>query len=107
MLALGVVLVILGVASFVLPMIGYPIPGLDAYQPWVGIIVAAVGLITVLWARAGSVPPAPSSTRTDPRPPRRPPWPQRARSAASQPAASRPDDRAQLRGPVGPAAAIA
>ena len=49
MLAFGVVLVILGVASFVLPMIGYPVPGLDPYHPWVGIIVAAVGLITILW----------------------------------------------------------
>ena len=49
MLAFGVVLVILGVASFVLPLIGYPVAGLDAYQPWIGIIVAALGLITVLW----------------------------------------------------------
>lgn len=49
MLAFGVALTILGVASFVLPMLGYPVPGLEAYQPWVGIVVAALGLITVLW----------------------------------------------------------
>jgi hypothetical protein len=49
MVALGVILVILGVGSFVLPMVGYPIPALDPYQPWLGIIIAAVGLITVLF----------------------------------------------------------
>jgi hypothetical protein len=49
MIALGVVLVIIGVGSFVLPMIGYPITAFAGYQPWVGIIIAAVGLITVLF----------------------------------------------------------
>jgi len=49
MIALGVVLVIIGVGSFVLPMFGYPIAVFDGYQPWVGIIIAAVGLITVLF----------------------------------------------------------
>ena len=49
MIALGVILVILGVGSFVLPMIGYPIQAFAGYQPWVGIIIAAVGLITVLF----------------------------------------------------------
>jgi protein-S-isoprenylcysteine O-methyltransferase Ste14 len=50
MIALGVVLVILGVASFVLPLIGYQIVAFAPYQPWLGIIIAAVGLITVLFA---------------------------------------------------------
>jgi protein-S-isoprenylcysteine O-methyltransferase Ste14 len=53
MLSLGVLLVILGIGSFVLPMIGYQFTLMDPieeYQPWAGIIVAAVGLITVLWA---------------------------------------------------------
>jgi hypothetical protein len=49
-IALGVLLAILGVASFVLPLIGYPIVVLEPYQPWLGIIIAAVGLITVLFA---------------------------------------------------------
>jgi hypothetical protein len=49
MIALGVILVIIGVGSFVLPMIGYPIAAFAGYQPWVGIIIAAVGLITVLF----------------------------------------------------------
>jgi hypothetical protein len=49
MIALGVLLVIIGVGSFVLPMIGYPIAAFGGYQPWVGIIIAAVGLITVLF----------------------------------------------------------
>lgn len=49
MIALGVILVILGVGSFVLPTIGYPIAAFAGYQPWVGVIIAAVGLITVLF----------------------------------------------------------
>ena len=49
MIALGVILVIIGVGSFVLPMIGYPIAVFAGYQPWVGIIIAAVGLITVIF----------------------------------------------------------
>ena len=53
MLSLGVLLVILGVGSFVLPMIGYQfrlMEPIEPYQPWAGIIVAAVGLITILFA---------------------------------------------------------
>ncbi|HLE59819.1 MAG TPA: hypothetical protein VJA85_09255 [Candidatus Limnocylindria bacterium] len=53
MLSLGVLLVILGVGSFVLPMVGYQfslMEPIEPYQPWAGVIVAAVGLITVLWA---------------------------------------------------------
>ncbi len=52
MLSFGVVLVIVGVASFLLPMVGMDLvflDSIDAYQPWLGIIVAAVGLITVLY----------------------------------------------------------
>ena len=52
MISLGVFLVILGVGSLVLPSLGFQfrlMELLDPYQPWVGIIVAAVGLITVLF----------------------------------------------------------
>ncbi|HEX9738704.1 MAG TPA: hypothetical protein VGA91_05680 [Candidatus Limnocylindria bacterium] len=52
MISLGVLLVILGVGSLVLPSLGFQftlMDWLDAYQPWAGIIVAAVGLITVLF----------------------------------------------------------
>jgi predicted lipid-binding transport protein (Tim44 family) len=52
MISLGVLLVILGVGSLVLPSLGLQftfMDWLDAYQPWAGIIVAAVGLITVLF----------------------------------------------------------
>ena len=48
MVAAGVLLVILGVASFVLPMVGVPVPAIPD-QPWIGVIVAALGLITVLF----------------------------------------------------------
>ncbi len=50
MLSLGVLLVIVGVGTLVLPTLGVAIPPLHPYQPAIGIIVAAVGLITVLWA---------------------------------------------------------
>jgi len=52
MISLGVFLVILGVGSLVLPSLGFQfrlMDLLDAYQPWAGIIVAAIGLITVLF----------------------------------------------------------
>ena len=52
MLSLGVILVILGIGSFLLPMVGMDLAfldSIDAYQPWLGIIVAAVGLITILF----------------------------------------------------------
>jgi len=52
MISLGVFLVIIGVGSLVLPSLGLQftlMDWLDAYQPWAGIIVAAVGLITVLF----------------------------------------------------------
>ncbi|MGH2463661.1 MAG: hypothetical protein ACRDFZ_08595 [Candidatus Limnocylindria bacterium] len=52
MISLGVFLVILGVGSLVLPNLGLQfrlMDFVDPYQPWAGIIVAAIGLITVLF----------------------------------------------------------
>ena len=50
MLSLGVLLVIIGVASLVLPQFGVSIGQVANYEPWAGIILAAVGLITVIFA---------------------------------------------------------
>ena len=73
MLSLGVLLVILGVGSFVLPMIGYQfrlIEPLEPYQPWAGITLAAVGLITVIYAgRRRAAPTTVVETTTTPSPP--------------------------------------
>lgn len=55
MLSMGILLVILGMGSLVLPMLGIAIAPLEPYQPALGIIVAAVGLITVLWAARSRV----------------------------------------------------
>jgi predicted lipid-binding transport protein (Tim44 family) len=52
MISLGVLLVILGVGSLILPNLGFQFQLMeivDPYQPWAGVIVAAVGLITVLF----------------------------------------------------------
>ncbi|MGH2489570.1 MAG: hypothetical protein ACRDFR_08140 [Candidatus Limnocylindria bacterium] len=52
MISLGVLLVILGVGSLVLPSLGFQfslMEMVDPYQPWGGIIVAALGLITILF----------------------------------------------------------
>ena len=52
MISLGVLLVILGVGSLVLPNLGFQfrlMELVDPYQPWAGIIVAALGLITILF----------------------------------------------------------
>ena len=52
MISLGVLLVILGVGSLVLPNLGFQfslMEFVDPYQPWAGIIVAALGLITILF----------------------------------------------------------
>jgi protein-S-isoprenylcysteine O-methyltransferase Ste14 len=76
MLSLGVLLVILGVGSFVLPMIGYQfrlMEPIEPYQPWAGIIVAAVGLITVIFAARGRR--APQATVVE-QPPSTPPPPE-------------------------------
>jgi len=82
MLSLGVLLVILGVGSFVLPMLGYQfrlMEPIEPYQPWAGIIVAAVGLITVIFAGRRRVAPTPvvetprsEPPRSEPPPPERP-----------------------------------
>jgi protein-S-isoprenylcysteine O-methyltransferase Ste14 len=53
MLSLGVILVIIGIGSFVLPMMGLQfriMEPIEQWQPWAGIIVAAIGLITVIFA---------------------------------------------------------
>ncbi len=52
MISLGVLLVVLGVGSLVLPALNLQlqlIEIVDPYQPWAGVIVAAVGLITILF----------------------------------------------------------
>jgi hypothetical protein len=54
MVSLGVLLVVVGIGSFVLPAAGVKsgfLDSLDSVQPWLGIIVAAVGLITILFAQ--------------------------------------------------------
>jgi predicted lipid-binding transport protein (Tim44 family) len=85
MISLGVLLVILGVGSLVLPSLNLQFQLMeivDPYQPWAGIIVAAVGLITILFgaqrrgrkevvvestAQAAPAPPAaPASTTAPP-----------------------------------------
>jgi hypothetical protein len=46
MVGLGILLMLLGAGSLLLPMIGFQfrlMELLDAYQPWAGIIVAVVG----------------------------------------------------------------
>jgi drug/metabolite transporter (DMT)-like permease len=79
MLSLGVLLVILGVGSFVLPMIGYQfrlIEPLDPYQPWAGIALAAVGLVIVILAARARRAPAETvveTTQPPPAPPQQPP----------------------------------
>jgi protein-S-isoprenylcysteine O-methyltransferase Ste14 len=50
MLSVGVLLVIVGVGSLVLPQFGVSMGTLANYEPWGGIILAAVGLITVIFA---------------------------------------------------------
>lgn len=54
MVSFGVLLVVLGIASIVLPAAGVDLAFLDSIdsaQPWLGIIVAAIGLITVLYGQ--------------------------------------------------------
>jgi purine-cytosine permease-like protein len=76
MLSLGVLLVILGVGSFVLPMIGYQfrlIEPLEPYQPWAGIALAAVGLVIVIFTARARRAPAETVVQTTPPPPPAPP----------------------------------
>jgi hypothetical protein len=54
MVSLGVLLVVLGIASIVLPSAGVELAildSIDSAQPWLGIIVAALGLITILYGQ--------------------------------------------------------
>jgi hypothetical protein len=54
MVSFGVLLVVLGIASIVLPAAGVDLAFLDSIdssQPWLGIIVAALGLITILYGQ--------------------------------------------------------
>jgi hypothetical protein len=54
MVSIGVLHVVDGSRSIVLPAAGIPPRGLDTrdpVQPWLGVIVAAVGLITVLFGQ--------------------------------------------------------
>lgn len=54
MVSLGVLLVVVGIGSIVLPAAGISsgfLDSLDPVQPWLGVIVAAVGLITILFGQ--------------------------------------------------------
>ena len=54
MVSLGVLLVVVGIGSIVLPAAGISsgfLDSLDPTQPWLGVIVAAVGLITILFGQ--------------------------------------------------------
>lgn len=87
MISLGVLLVILGVGSLVLPYLNLQsalMDFVDPYQPWAGVIVAAIGLITILFAaqRRGrnevvaepvAAAPAPAATIASAPPPAPPP----------------------------------
>ncbi len=75
MISLGVLLVILGVGSLLLPYFGLQFTLMDFvndYQPWIGIIVAALGLITILFGaqrRREAAPAAVATAQTTPPPP--------------------------------------
>jgi hypothetical protein len=54
MVSFGVLLVVVGIGSLVLPAAGITsgfLDSLDSVQPWLGVIVAAVGLITILFGQ--------------------------------------------------------
>jgi hypothetical protein len=93
MISLGVLLVILGVGSLVLPTLGIQFQLMelvDAYQPWAGIIVAAIGLITILFGaqRRGREGAAQAVATTETAPPPSTPPPSQA-PASSQTTESR------------------
>jgi len=98
MISLGVLLVILGVGSLVLPNLGFQftlMDWLDPYQPWAGIIVAAVGLITVLFGaqrrgRAAAAPAAVATAQAAPPPQASTPPQADSAAGASTPPASAP-----------------
>jgi predicted lipid-binding transport protein (Tim44 family) len=96
MISLGVFLVILGVGSLVLPSLGLQfrlMDLLDPYQPWAGIIVAAVGLITVLFGaqrRGRAAAPVAAATAEAGPPPQAPALSPAAPRAGSEPPAGAP-----------------
>jgi predicted lipid-binding transport protein (Tim44 family) len=95
MISLGVLLVILGVGSLVLPNLGFQfqlMEFVDPYQPWAGIIVAALGLITILFGaqrrgrkevvvESAAAAPAAAATTAAAEPPQIAPAPERAPTA--------------------------
>jgi len=103
MISLGVLLVILGVGSLILPYLNLQFTFMelvDPYQPWAGIIVAALGLITVLFGAqrrgrkevvvepAAATPAAAATTAATTPPvttPAQPPAPSPAEADAAQP----------------------
>ncbi|HEY7452351.1 MAG TPA: hypothetical protein VIA02_07535 [Candidatus Limnocylindria bacterium] len=83
MTSLGVLLVVLGVGSLILPYLNLQftlMDWLDPYQPWAGVVVAALGLITILFASRRRKPAEPE-TATAP-------------AAAAPPAAATPPETA-------------
>jgi predicted lipid-binding transport protein (Tim44 family) len=106
MISLGVLLVILGVGSLVLPSLGLQftfMDWLDAYQPWAGIIVAAVGLITVLFgaqrrgraAATVEAPPAAASPPAEASPRMQAPPPAQATPPAENTRPAEPPERSE------------
>jgi hypothetical protein len=84
MTSLGVLLVVLGVGSLILPYLNLQftlMDWLDPYQPWAGVVVAALGLITILFASRRRKPAEPE-TATAPA------------AAAAPPAAATPPETA-------------
>jgi hypothetical protein len=82
MTAIGVLLVILGVGSLILPSFNLQfqlMEFVEPYQPWAGVIVAALGLILVLLAARRRRPAPAEATPEAPAAPAPPP----ATSAAS------------------------
>jgi hypothetical protein len=81
MTRIGILLVVLGVGSFVLPMIGFQFRLMDLvedYQPFAGIIVAAIGAVLLYLgymqrpkapAPAATANPAPSPSPSTSEPP--------------------------------------
>jgi hypothetical protein len=72
MTAIGVLLVILGVGSLILPSFDLQfqlMEFVEPYQPWAGVIVAALGLILVLVAARRRRPVPVEATAAAPAPP--------------------------------------